>query len=592
MKLSTRKWSFPLALIALLLLVAAIIAAQVLGSHLAASANGPNHGHELGQRTKLSGHMAPLLKKYKPMHASNGQQTLNLAISLNLRNSSELDALLAAQNNPHSPLYHHYLTSQEFAQRFSPTRQEVQRVTAYVRANGLRVTGISSNNQLINVSGTMENVERVFNVSISDYNLDGHIAYAPTNEPSVPADMANMILHISGLTNAARYQPQLTALPGNTRQRHQGPQGGYTPTELRTAYNVTPLLQAGNDGTGQTVALFELDGYTPSNIDTYLQQYDLGAPKYSNVLVDGATNTPGSGAVEVELDMEVVSAIAPGANQKVYIGPNSDTGVIDTYNKIVTDNAAKVVSISWGLCEQSSGDAMLDSLNNIFKQGASQGQAFFAASGDAGAYDCGDNQLAVDSPASDPNVVGVGGTRLQLSTNGTYQEESVWSDPTTTDRGPNGVGGGGGISSHFSRPTYQDGVQDNANRTVPDVSADADPQTGYSVFATGRWGTVGGTSAAAPLWAGIATLINQHLKEQNQPTLGNAHTQLYNLFTKQQTAAPFHDVTTGDNLHYQATQGYDLASGLGTPNAWNIAQDLAATNNGDGNGDGDTGTTT
>lgn len=592
MQVSKRTWSLPLALLALALLIGAIVVAQVVENHLAASASGPYQGRLAGQRYKLLGHIAPAMKRYTPMHASNGQQEMRLAVSLNLRNQAQLDALLAAQNNPQSTLYHRYLTPQDFMRRFAPTQEDVNRVTAYLRSNRLQIVDVSTNRQIVNIRGSMDNVEKTFSVSISDYNIDGRVAYAPLNDPSVPADMAGMISNVAGLENVARYHhhAQLQPNPGKPRQ---GPQGGFTPTDLRTAYDVNPLLQAGNNGANQTVALFELDGYTPSDVNTYLQQYNLGAPRYSNVLVDGATNTAGQGAIEVELDMEVVSAIAPGATQKIYIGPNSNAGVIDTYNKIVTDNTAKVVSISWGLCETSSGNAMLDSLSNVFKQGAAQGQAFFAASGDSGAFDCNDNQLAVDSPASDPNVVGVGGTALQVDANGAYQSESVWSNPNAQGRGPNGVGGGGGISNHFIRPAYQNGVQNNANRTVPDVSADADPNTGYSVFVTGQWGVVGGTSAAAPLWAGIATDVNQSLQGQNKPTLGSAHTVLYNLFKTQQAQPPYHDVTTGTNLHYPATQGYDLASGMGTPDAGNIAQDLGGGNSGGGGtGGGGTGGTT
>ncbi|GCE24044.1 S53 family peptidase [Dictyobacter kobayashii] len=277
--------------------------------------------------------------------------------------------------------------------------------------------------------------------------------------------------------------------------------------------------------------------------------------------------------------MEIVSAIAPNAAQKVYIGPNSTSGVNDTYSRIVTDNTVKVTTISWGLCEASTGNAELGALNNIFLQGSSQGQAFFAASGDSGAYDCNGGggsgtTLAVDSPADDPNVVGVGGTRLQVGTGGTYSSESAW--------GSNNSGGGGGISSYFTRPAYQTGTNlTNANRMVPDVSADADPQTGYAIYCTvsasncSGWLSVGGTSGAAPMWASTAIDINQYLASQGKPVLGNAHQSFYNLYNNSQTYTPFHDVTTGNNLYYNAGPNYDLATGLGTPNAWNIARDLA-----------------
>jgi subtilase family serine protease len=338
-------------------------------------------------------------------------------------------------------------------------------------------------------------------------------------------------------------------------------------------------MSNGGTGAGQTTAIFELDGYDPSDIATYLSTYNLGSAKYSNVLVDGATNTPGSGATEVELDMEVMSALAPDAAQKIYIGPNTTTGVDDIYNKIVTDDQAKVTSISWGECEAASGDAQLDTLDNIFAQGAAQGQAFFAASGDSGAYACqtSSTTLAVGSPADDPHVVGVGGTSLTLNSDGTYASEAAW--------GANGSGSGGGISSHFTRPSYQTGNNlTNLNREVPDVSADADPSTGYSMYCTVAdaeycsqgWLEIGGTSAAAPLWAALSTDLNEYLTSQGKAGLGSASDSLYALYNTTQPDSAYHDITTGNNLYYAATPGYDTATGLGTPDAWNIARDLSS----------------
>ena len=316
--------------------------------------------------------------------------------------------------------------------------------------------------------------------------------------------------------------------------------GGFGPKDLSGAYNATPLQNAGILGDNQPVALFELDGYQPTDVKHYFQNYGLATPSISNVLVDGFNGSAGQGAIEVELDMEVVGALAPHAKQSVYEGPNTTQGLNDTYNKIVQDNKAHIVSISWGLCEGFSGSAELQTLDNIFKQGAAQGITFFAAAGDAGAYDCG------NSPASDPYVTGVGGTHLQLNA-GTYASESVWSNPNDTQRSPNGAGGGGGISSTFPLPTWQTGpgVQNqysNGKREVPDVSADADPATGYATYctvtnagcpATG-WITIGGTSAAAPLWAGSMALIDQYMKSQGKAAVGSANPVLYGLFNAQQ----------------------------------------------------------
>ena len=244
--------------------------------------------------------------------------------------------------------------------------------------------------------------------------------------------------------------------------------------------------------------------------------------------------------------------------------------------------------ISWGLCENSSGSAELQTLDTIFKQGAAQGISFIAASGDAGAYDCQDTNLNVDSPADDPYVTGVGATKLQTN-NGAYGSESVWSDPTQVQHGPKGSGSGGGLSTHFRLPSWQSGpgVQNkysNGYREVPDLSSAGDPHPGFSVYCTVTnagcpptgWLTTGGTSGAAPFLASGLLLVNQYLQSHNAGVIGHVNPALYHLFNTQQQYPPFHDITSGNNLFFPATSGYDLASGIGSPNLYNIARDLAA----------------
>ncbi|MEO8973009.1 MAG: protease pro-enzyme activation domain-containing protein [Ktedonobacteraceae bacterium] len=572
-----------LRLVAIMVIIPALLisySSLVPGTAQAAS------GGKSGVRTVLPGHLVPALKHLTPIRATDGSRHLQLSISLQLRNQRALKELLREQTMPSSPYYHRYVTPQQFTALFGPTTDGVNKVVSYLRSQGIHVGAISSNRTLIDASASAATVERAFGITIADYMLNGRSVYAPTSEPSVPSNLASLMLNIGGLDNVARYRPQGLSQAIQARMPALGPGGGYTPGELRTAYDMNSLISS-TSGTGQTVAIFELDGYLPSDVNTYLSQYSLGSAKYSNVLVDGATNTAGAGAIEVELDMEVVSAIAPGATQKIYIGPNSTSGVNDTYNKIVTDNIAKITTTSWGECESASGNSELAALDNIFSQGAAQGQATFAASGDAGAYDCGDTNLAVDSPASDPHVVGVGGTTITTGSGGTYVSETVWSNPNDTSRGPMGAGGGGGYSSDFSKPTYQTGpgVDSNTMRHVPDVSADADPNSGYSVYCTvgaagcssgsAGWIEVGGTSAAAPLWAAMSTDTNAYLVSQGKSTLGSVSADLYTLFNTSQTYTAYHDITTGNNLFYNAGPGYDVASGIGTPDAWNFARDAA-----------------
>lgn len=555
------------------------------------------------QRVALNGQSVPLVSSAHLLGATNGQQELQLSIGLRPRNSQEFDSLLNNLYDPRSSLYHHFLTPQEFAAEFGPTPEEQQQVVNYLRSQGLSVTNVSSNGLLIDASATVTQAEATFQVQINNYQSKANTFFANANPPTIPAALSSIILSIGGLDNSAKMHPLYQvahaaahAMLGGPKHKQFGQlnprvshaaNGGFGQTELTGAYDSSPLQQAGVQGNNQTVAVFELDGYQSSDITQYLQNYNLGTPSITNVLVDNFDGSAGDGAIEVELDIEVVAAMAPKANQIVYEGPNTTQGVNDTYNQIVTDNKAQVTTISWGECEAQSGNAELQTLDNIFKQGAAQGIAMFAAAGDSGAYDCNDSNLAVDSPADDPYITGVGGTNLQLS-NESYGSESVWSDPTDSERSALGSGGGGGISSFFPQPSWQTGPgvanqYSTGNREVPDVAADADPATGYAIYCTvtaagcqsSGWITVGGTSAAAPMWAGSTATINEYLQKQGKSIIGFANPALYSLENAQQQFPPFHDVTSGNNLFYPATTGYDEASGWGSPDTYNIARDLA-----------------
>jgi kumamolisin len=529
---------------------------------------------------------------------ASAQQKLDLSVGLQLRNQQELIALLNNMYNSRSSGYHRFLTPQTFAAEFGPSVQEQQQVKNYLTSQGFTVTHVAPNGLLIDASATVAQAEAAFQVKINNYALGTNRFFANASAPIIPASLSSIVASIGGLDNSVKMQPlyQLpkSGMPGKQSAKHAGSHAtqnaapaGYGPSDLTSAYDSTPLQQAGNSGVNQTVAIFELDGYQSSDITQYLQNYNLGTPSISNVLVDGSDGSAGSGAIEVELDIEVVAAMAPKASQIVYEGPNSTQGVNDTYNQIVTDDKAQVSTTSWGECESASGNAELQTLDNIFKQGAAEGIAMYAAAGDAGAYDCGDTNLAVDSPADDPNITGVGGTNLQLN-GSAYGSESVWSDPSDTSEGPEGAGGGGGLSSYFQLQSWQTGpgVQNqysNGNREVPDVSADADPATGYAVYCTvtaagcssSGWIVVGGTSAAAPLWAGSTATINDYLQKQGKSRMGTATPALYALENASQPYTPFHDITSGNNLYYPATSNFDEASGWGSPDVYNIARDLS-----------------
>ena len=341
-----------------------------------------------------------------------------------------------------------------------------------------------------------------------------------------------------------------------------------TPPDIKKAYNLTGVT---SNGDGQVLGLFQLDGYTLSDIRAYQSAFGLPSVPLQNVLVDGYSGAAGDGSIEVSLDIELQSALAPGAKKIiVYEGPNSGAGVIDTYNKIATDNLAKQVSTSWGVAEGESSPAMLNAESAIFQQLAAQGQTVYAAAGDSGAYDDG-RTLSVDDPASQPYVTGVGGTSLAVSSDGTYRGESAW------NHGHGHGGGGGGISAYWSKPAFQSGLGVSAaKRNVPDVSLDSDPDTGYAVAWRGGWYLVGGTSCAAPLWAAFTALVNQQRAQTGGATLGFANPALYQIGRSAGGANDLHDVADGStNMFYAAAKGYDDATGWGSFNGAKLLADLA-----------------
>lgn len=539
----------------------------------------------LNQQVLLSGQGVSLVQKVQLLHATDTSQPLSLSIGLQMRNAADFDNLLQQIYDPQSAQYRHYLTPDQFNQLFAPTVDQVQQVVSYLQSQGLSVTSVAPNNLLIDATSSVGQAQQAFHTQINTYRMGGHTFFANTTPPSIPVSLSSLIASINGLDNSVQYHPLYhrgQLLP------QAGPTKGYGAKDLEGAYDVGALHGTNILGDNQTVAVFELDGYQTSDVTQYFQYYNLGNPHITNVLVDGFNGAAGQGALEVSLDIEVVAAMAPHANQIVYEGPNTTQGLNDTYNKIVTDNKAQIATVSWGLCERSSGASELQTLDTILKQGAAEGISFFAASGDSGAYDCADSSLAVDSPASDPYVTSVGGTNLQLN-GGVYGSESVWSDSSTIQRGPKGAGGGGGMSNTFKQPNWQrgSGVQNQYSdgfREVPDVTADADPNTGYAVYCTvpnagcpgTGWLSVGGTSGSAPLWAGSTALFNQYLQAQGKARLGYANPSLYSLFNSQQPYPAFHDVTNGNNLFYAATTNYDLASGLGSPDIYNMARDLVS----------------
>ncbi|HJV67155.1 MAG TPA: protease pro-enzyme activation domain-containing protein [Geomonas sp.] len=494
---------------------------------------------------------------------------LNLGVVLPLRNQSQLDTLLARLYDPADPMFGRYLTPKEFADSFGPSEADYQAVIDYAQAQGFEITGTHDNRLILNVAATVDQVERAYNLHMHRYqDTDGREFFAPDNDPEVPAAIASLIRGVVGLDNAALRRPHSqfrSAGPAAAtgRQIGTGPGGGLTPANITTAYNLSGVSA---NGSGQVLGLFELDGFNASDISAYTSYFGLTPVPLKTVLVDGYSGATGSGASEVTLDIELMNALAPGASQIiVYEGPNSNLGVIDTYNRIATDNLAKQVSTSWGLSEGQSSSTVLSSENASFQQMAAQGQTIYAASGDSGAYDNGAT-LSVDDPSSQPYMTGTGGTQLFVGTGMSYQKESSWNVNNTVKGGA----GGGGISKVWSIPSWQKGVPGVASttmRNVPDISLNADQYTGYSIYYQGGWWIFGGTSCASPLWAAFTARVNQQRAAASLTTLGFANPTLYALALGGGYGTAFHDINDGsNNLYYVATTGYDDSTGWGSFN--------------------------
>lgn len=562
----------------------------------------------------------------RTLGALGGSTQIAAVVTLSPRDPSALAAYASSVSEPGSSDYRHYLTVSEFRERFGPSAASVAAVRSALLAQGLTPGPTSANGLSIPLTASAANIGHAFSLSFEDVRLrSGRIAYANTAAPQFPASVAGAVQGVVGLNTLTQAQPlglirtrsidwglepglRLDAADALTpRVVTGGPQpcstasddapadSAYTADQLASAYGFSSLYSSGDLGGGQTVALLELERNSTSDISAYQSCYGTDAT-VNYIKEDGGATGTRSGSGEAALDIEDVIGLAPDATIDVYQAPNTNAGLLDDYTAIV-ESGANVVSTSWGECEAAeAGTDLASSEATLFEEAATQGQSVFAAAGDSGSEDCADqtgsDSLAVDDPASQPYVTGVGGT--SLPTLGPPPTQTVWSDQCSD--GP--CGGGGGVSTAWPMPSYQLDAPSSLNvissessgsqcgaavgsycREVPDVSADADPGTGYLIYYAGSWGGIGGTSAAAPLWAAFIALVNASSYCAGSD-VGFANAALYKAAATDY-AADFDDITSGNNDItqtngglYPAGAGYDMASGLGTPVGSALPQQL------------------
>jgi kumamolisin len=489
-------------------------------------------------------------------HAATGTVASNKEISLTLglaaHDQAGLDAFVAAVSDPKSPLYRHYLTVPQFVARFGASASVIDAVTSYLKSQGLKVTTVYANHLAIGVKGTAAQVERAFGVTLHTYHdaATKRDFYANAANPTLPASIASHVVSVAGLSSYGLREHYSVATKVSPSAAARAT-ANITPTKARGAYNLASAISSGYNGSGKTVGLVEFSSYAASDVAQYNSSYGLGATAASVVNVDGGT-TDNSGEVEDELDIEVEYALAPKATVKVYEAPNSDAGEVALYAALVS-NDVNVISSSWGIYESGESSANLSSDNTDFQEAAAQGQSVYAASGDSGADDNG-SSLSVDFPASDTYVTGTGGTTLTLTSSNAWSSETAWS------------GSGGGYSSDFATPSFQTSVNSTGKRAVPDVAADADPNSGWYIYTEGGWYEVGGTSAAAPNWAAFTLDYDTAATALGKSAFGYANAFIYSVAESSLYGSVFHDVKSGSNGGYSAGTGYDEVTGWGSYN--------------------------
>ncbi len=495
-------------------------------------------------------------------------QHMNLAITLPLRNEPELASLLDRLYDPTSQGYRRFLSVDQFTEAFGPTRQDYQAVVDFAKANGFTVTDTPRNRLLVDISGTVAQVDKAFHVVMMVYQhpTENRTFYSPDREPSLNLNVP--VAHIAGLNNFSLPHPG--ARRGRRKKRMQtsgsGPGGSFLGSDMRAAYYGGSSL----NGSGQAVGLLEYSGYSLSDVQLYFRNAGqvLNVP-INNVALDGVnpgewTNT--NWEAEVVLDIDQAISMAPGMAQiRVYVG----TSDADILNKMASENLAKQLSCSWYWYPDDPTD------NPIFQEFAAQGQSLLVISGDLGAY-TGSASTDESYPGEDIYVTTVGGTHLTTNgAGGSWQSETAWS-----------YSGGGPSDDGFPIPAWQAPVINSSNggsytkRNAPDVAAEGDYDN-YICFDNGacqeNWG---GTSFATPRWAGFMALANQQAAANGTSPIGFLNPTIYFIGQGEFYNNDFHDITIGNNNNgkgqsYNAVTGYDLVTGWGSPNGQSLINDLS-----------------
>lgn len=514
-------------------------------------------------------------------------EAINIAIVLRYRNQDQLNRFVTSVADPGSASFRHYLSNAKFNELFAPSSVDYQRVVTSLKSAGLNVTQIYGNRTVIDATGTVEGVERYFDTQVDRVKQNGESRYANIRAAYAPLGLSKIVLDVEGLDSRTEVEPLYRLIAPHVqaqglqspRQRSllYGPPStktgyfGYGPLAFSKAYDF-PIVHSSPgatpyDGRGRTAGVVIDADFVDSDIAAYLKYFarKQTGPKVKRVRLKGGPAQPGASSpdsVEATLDVQTILGNAPGVALTVYEIPAlANNYITDAYNRVVSDNIVDAVNSSFGGCEVALGRAAV-TWSALAEQGVAKGILFSAASGDNG------GGLCANAPSSGPYFAAVGGTSLSITNTGSWAAETGW------------AGSGGGISVSFLEPTWQTGVAgvEGSGRNVPDIALDADPFTGTAFYFTGTWDTatdpLGGTSLASPLYVAAITEMDQ-LHGGRVGAFGGSLFGFYKTLGTTSAASPyFRDVLEGNNGPFFAGPGYDLVTGLGSIDAWNLSQKL------------------
>jgi subtilase family serine protease len=616
-----------------------------------------------GIATAAAAQAAPGGSPTLDLGSTDPTQVVTVSIIFKAQPMNQLEAYVQSTEDPSSPSYHRFLSVHDFASRFAPSSKDIARVSAYLGTFGIQVGATLADNLVLKATGTVGAFTQAFTFQVHDFQNGSSHYHRPVSAPHIPSTLSDVMLVVTGFSTQPAFVPKVTSaraavpsfaskavLPSN--RTATGVPGNYTVGDFANQYDVNPLYQAGIDGKGSTIGIATLASFYPADAYEYWSTIGLTVDqdRITQIHVDGGAQlSAAAGSIETALDVEQSGGLAPGAKMVVYDAPNTDGGFLDLFYNAASDNLVDSLSVSWGEAEifymnsaLTGGDftAELTAFHQAFLEGAAQGISMFAAAGDDGAYDSSglipglSNPLTVDVPGSDPAITAAGGTTTPVTINGNIfggpttannyvvSKEQVWgwdgfqSFLDANDVAPEGTswsffstGGGGGVSSFWPAPYYQQGYPGQrltqpgqavtytdstgatqtlltlpahfAGRNTPDISADADPFSGYLIYSTpdGGWNDYyGGTSFVAPQMNGVSALVRQRAGGR----VGLWNPMLYRFAQENRRGnVTVVDITAGDNWYYDGVPGYEPAAGLGVLDVQKFA-DAVATSSGAG----------